>query len=474
MHLVRKGRVAVGASIVGTLRFQADKVSIFRHHSTTTPSPRTTQPKMHTLSENKADASAYAFGDDLANYSSLRHNFYLLLHGRRMWLPLVMLGIYNVLAPLYLTTWITNALYWSGCILLQRYSVRGRMNRLRKDFTDHVCVVTGGTSGIGLYTAMQLWEMGAHVVVASRPGKETETREFIRKNCRLPKESEEDTPLERLTFVSVDLSDQLEVMAAAARIKGMFDNRVDLLVNSAAVWREVPNATRQGLEEHIATNFLGPFHLTEALLPSLRRSRRGGRIVYVTCASHNGVRRADVVRERMTLKPSEDTQQLTARCYSASKLGNIYHVQSLAARRYEGIPLNTPSADLRPVDVCAVDPGFCATGHTWRESPPFLGTGLLGRALRSLWMKDGYEGSQTVVNCCVREDLESGGFYAACMCMPSGLSRRAHDSKSCREVMQWAMAKAIARYYTVRPRADNKGDTSNSVSNNLSKVSSAN
>nr|CCC92399.1 putative short-chain dehydrogenase [Trypanosoma congolense IL3000] len=450
-------RTAVISS-VSALHFRACRPSPARYHSTAAPSSKAPRGNIHVLSD-KADASAYTGSDDLAGYTSLRHNIYLLLHGRRLWLPLVMIATHSVVAPMCLTNWAADALYWSGCILLQRFSVRGRMNGVRKDLSGHVCVVTGGTSGIGLHTAMQLWDMGAHVVVASRPGREIQTAEYIRQNCPRAKGKEMETSLEGLSFVSVDLSDQLDVMATAARIKGMFDNRIDMLVNCAAVWREEPRLVQQGIEEHIATNFLGPFHLTEALLPSLRRSTRGGRIVYVTCCSHNGVRRPNVVRERLMLKPSEETPQITSRCYSASKLGNIYHVKSLADRRYEGIPLNKPGAGLRPVDVCAVDPGFCATGHTWREHPPLLGTGLFGRAVRSLWMKDGYEGSQSVVNCCVREDFCSGGYYAACMHMPSGLSRRAHDSRCCREVMQWAMAKAFAKYYTVKPHAGDKENT---------------
>ncbi|KAG5500833.1 hypothetical protein JIQ42_04859 [Leishmania sp. Namibia] len=424
---------------------------------------------IHKLSDDKAEASAYVGGaDDVPSYSAAAHMSYLLLHSRRLWLPLVLYACYYALSA-YLSP-LQAGLYATSSVVAQRLSVQGRRNKARKDMTGYTCVVTGGTSGIGLYTATQLLDMGAHVIIAAPSGKEKDTMNFFQQHChvRAPAAPTADAsptssfapstasrgrePLEkRVTFIAMDYMDQLEVMAAAARIKALAHDRIDLLVNCAGVWKEEPTVTKQKFEEHIGVNFLGPFHLTEALLPSLRKSpHRCGRIVYVTCASHNGVSRGNVVRDRMMLLPGPNESQITARCYSASKLGNIYHAQSIANRRYEGIPLNRQS-DLHPVDVCCADPGFCFTSLQQANADPFLGNNVVARTLRSLWIKDAYEGSQTVVNCCVRDTIESGGYYAECALMPSGLSKRAQDPKSRDDVVRWAMAKTIAKYYTLRP-----------------------
>lgn len=434
---------------------------------------------IHKLSSNTADASAYVTegSHEVPGYSGLAHTAFLALHGRRIWAPLLMIaGYYTVFAP-FLVTPIEAGLYWTACIVLQRLSVHGTSNAAVKDMTGYTCVVTGGTSGIGLYTARQLLDAGAHVVIASTPGKEDATRAFLARTCTekasssagdddddnsntsnshhnvgSDKKKKGPAPLlERISFLSLDYNDQLDIIAAAARLKAQFNDRIDLLVNCAGVWKEEPGVTKQGFEEHIGVNFLGPFHFTEALLPSLRRARnKNGRVVYVTCASHNGVKTTHIVPERMMLRPGpDDPQQLTARCYSAAKLGNIYHAQSIANRRYESIPLNRPS-DLKPVDVLVADPGFCSTSLTTRETgtPPLFGDNVFGRTLRSLWIKDAYEGSQTVVNCCLRDEFENAGYYHECRLMESGLSKRAQDSLCREEVVRWAMARTIAKYYS--------------------------
>ncbi|SYZ66353.1 short_chain_dehydrogenase/reductase (plasmid) [Leishmania braziliensis MHOM/BR/75/M2904] len=443
--------------------------SVGRHKAA---APMPSQPAaaaggIHKFSDDKAEASAYVGGaDDVPSYSAASHMSYLLLHSRRLWLPLVLYACYYSLSA-YLNP-VQAGLYATVSVVAQRLSVQGRRNKVHKDMTGYTCVVTGGTSGIGLYTAMQLLDMGAHVIIAAPSGQEKATRAFFQQQCRsTPVETASDAsspsstsslaspgcePLaKRVTFIDMDYMDQLEVVAAAARIKALAHDRIDLLVNCAGVWKEEPTVTKQKIEEHIGVNFLGPFHLTEALLPSLRKSpHRCGRVVYVTCASHNGVSRGNVVRDRMMLLPKPNESQITARCYSASKLGNIYHAQSIANRRYEGIPLNRQS-DLHPVDVCCADPGFCFTSLQQANSDPFLGNSTIARTLRSLWIKDAYDGSQTVLNCCVRDTVENGGYYAECTLMPSGLSKRAQDPKSRDDVVHWAMAKTIAKYYTVRP-----------------------
>lgn len=393
--------------------------------------------KLHKLSENTSDASAVC--EDVP-FSTLNHYTYKLLHARRLWLPVISgAAAFSFLPPTLGTMELTAIL--TGFAVLQRMSVRGKVNGVTKDLTGKICVVTGGTSGLGLATVAQLLSMNATVSIVSRPGKEESTLRFLQSYAKV----DPDLLRSRLSFVSVDLADQADVALAVSKLKKLFPSQIDILVNCAGIRSEDPKTTKQGIEEHVAINFLGPYHLTEGLLPLVRKA--SGRIVYVTCADHCGVRKGNVVSERLTIKPTPEEGQLTARCYTASKLGNIYHTQNLANRRYEGVDFQDKESKgkgVRPFTVCSVDPGVSSTNID-RATEPFLGRSSIAVTLRSLWAKDPFEGSQTIVNACLRDDLECGGHYAECTLMPGALSRIAQSPKEMEDVCRWAQM-SVERY----------------------------
>ena len=299
-----------------------------------------------------------------------------------------------------------TALHWCAVgtvgALLRRLSVRGASNAITADLTGKVAVVTGGTSGIGLATVIQLLNMHASVCIVSRPGKMESTKSFLVANC--PTIGPE-LLSRRVSFVEADFGDLQQVAVAAQRVQQAF-SKIDFLVNNAGLLVEEPKLSKQNIEEHIAVNFVAPVLLTEALLPALRKVEQGARIVNVTCSAHVGVRKGNIVQKRLLIKPDPEEGQVTARCYTASKLGNIYHAQWLAGRRYEGVQFDSSnkSSDkstqqARPFTVCAVDPGV--VNSSLDRTDRLLGNGPFATAVRSLWLKDATEGSQSVVNCLV-------------------------------------------------------------------------
>lgn len=404
--------------------------------------PQQQQQAHHKLSSNVGDASTLLVED--IPYATLSNWAFRVVHARRILVPLCTGAAAYALLPGLVAAGTLSTMHCVtlGCVfaVLQRLNVRGAANGTTKDLRGTQYIVTGGTSGIGLAVVQQLVGMGASVCVVSRPGKESATKEALAANLGAPM----DAIQQQVSFVSADFADQAEVALAVQKLKAKYPNGFNGLVNCAGVYSESPKVTKQNVEEHIGTNFLAPFHITEGLLPVIRKFS-ASRIVYVTCAAHFGARKHNVVQNRLTLLPSPEVNQITVKCYSASKLGNILHARNLAGRRYEGATLQQLSKDsaaskLRPFTVCTVDPGTCST-HLDRSVEPFLGTSSIAKTIRSLWVKDPVEGSQTIMHCLLANEVDNGGHYYECRAVPSGVSRMAHSPRETEDVCRWAKHK---------------------------------
>jgi citronellol/citronellal dehydrogenase len=103
------------------------------------------------------------------------------------------------------------------------------------DFTGRVAVVTGGATGIGYATALQLARLGANVVICSRTADELEAAA-----ARITAESGN-----RCLAVPTDVKNEDAVIALIQRTVDEF-GRVDILVNNAG-------GTRMGPLESIPT-----------------------------------------------------------------------------------------------------------------------------------------------------------------------------------------------------------------------------
>src|SRR5258708_23159060 len=117
-------------------------------------------------------------------------------------------------------------------------------------------VITGPTSGIGRATALEVIKHGKVVLV----GRDRE------KLNQLQKEVEREGG--HAVSVVCDLSDLASVRRAAAEIIAFHLPIVGLL-NNAGIMQMRPTKNALGWDMSFVTNHLGPFALTEALMPSL-------------------------------------------------------------------------------------------------------------------------------------------------------------------------------------------------------------
>lgn len=128
-----------------------------------------------------------------------------------------------------------------------------------------VAIVTGASSGIGRETALELARRGAHVVLAAR---RLDRLEAVAAACRA-------CGVEALV-VPVDLRDAAEARRVAETALARF-GRVDVLVNNAGFGFSGPvEATSEAqMRELLEVNYLASFVLIQAVLPAMRRQRRG-------------------------------------------------------------------------------------------------------------------------------------------------------------------------------------------------------
>lgn len=115
-------------------------------------------------------------------------------------------------------------------------------------------VITGATGGIGLETTRELVRAGANVVMAVRdPAKGAEVARSLGRTRG------------QVDVRTLDVSDLGSVHAFAASWSGP----IDVLINNAGIMMVPHRLTADGLESQMATNYFGPFALTNALLPHL-------------------------------------------------------------------------------------------------------------------------------------------------------------------------------------------------------------
>lgn len=137
------------------------------------------------------------------------------------------------------------------------------------DLSGRNVVVTGGHIGLGLETTRALAHAGASVTVGARnPDCAAAALEGI----------------ERVEIDQLDLLDPTSIDAFAARYRDS-GRPLHILVNNAGIMGGPLVRDARGYEAQFATNHLGHFQLTNALLPALRAAN-GARVVELSSAGH--------------------------------------------------------------------------------------------------------------------------------------------------------------------------------------------
>jgi NAD(P)-dependent dehydrogenase (short-subunit alcohol dehydrogenase family) len=156
-------------------------------------------------------------------------------------------------------------------------------------------IITGPTSGTGRATTFELAKHGTVVLVGRNPKKLERVKRTIQQRNG-----------QRAVSVVCELSDIASVRRGAAEIIAL-QLPIAGLLNNAGIMQMRPTKNALGWDMSFVTNHLGPFVLTEALVPSLPN---GANIVFVVSAVEDperkpavavGVSRWSLYHRRVTL-----------------------------------------------------------------------------------------------------------------------------------------------------------------------------
>jgi retinol dehydrogenase 12 len=250
------------------------------------------------------------------------------------------------------------------------------------DLQGRTFFVTGANSGIGRAVVEALAARGGSVVLASRSKERTEpVLDGIRRSY----------PGADAEFLEIDVSDLASVRSAVRRFLAA-GRPIDVLVNNAGI-AGTRALSRDGFDLTYATNHIGPFLLTNLLLPRLRAAPNG-RIVNVSSIAHAGVKRLDWSGLERRTQPKRSAFP----DYAVTKLMNVLHAKELA-RRLAGTRVTTS----------ALHPGAVAS-NIWRAVPqPF-------RWLLKQFLLSNEEGAKTPLYCATAPELATvtGRYYDKC------------------------------------------------------------
>ena len=128
-----------------------------------------------------------------------------------------------------------------------------------------VAVVTGASAGVGKEAARVLASQGWQVIGTGRdPGRCAAAEAEIKASA---------APGAQVSMIRADLSLFADVERLAGEIAGLTD-RVDILANNAGGMPARFEMTAEGFEANFTGTHLGPFLLTQRLLPLLRAAAR--------------------------------------------------------------------------------------------------------------------------------------------------------------------------------------------------------
>ena len=258
----------------------------------------------------------------------------------------------------------------------------------RPSLIGQVCMVTGANGGLGEVVATELARRGATVILVCR--REPAGR-------ALQQRIQAATGNTTIDLLVADLSDQSDIRRLADQFHLRYSS-LHVLINNAGAQFPTRQLSVDGIELHLAVNFLAPFLLTNLLLDTLAASAPA-RIVHVASevmADARMIKLGGTADVPFDLEDLHSERRFTPmRAYGQAKLALVMSGYRLA-RQLEG----------SGVTVNALHPGVVATG---------IANALIPRPLRPvmrlarpfLRLRTPEEGAQTIIHLATAPEVAS-------------------------------------------------------------------
>ena len=254
-------------------------------------------------------------------------------------------------------------------------------------------LITGGTSGLGFYTALKLAEDHSNKILligsnSSKGVKATKKIVSITKN-------------NNISYLEADLSSIRQISLLA---KNLMSEKFDILINNAGAlyFKRVESIDK--IEKTFALNHLSYFALTNLLLKN-KNIKAGGRIINVASGAHKGI---DIDFEDLEAQKNYNGWFV----YKKSKLCNI-----LFTRKLSKLTSN------KNITVNCLHPGFVKTEFGKNNSGVL---GLIIKLLMNLFAIKLEDGAKTILYLAKSKDVKdvSGKyFYKSKILEPSSYAR---------------------------------------------------
>jgi NAD(P)-dependent dehydrogenase (short-subunit alcohol dehydrogenase family) len=301
--------------------------------------------------------------------------------------------------------------------VLDRFRVRRTLPALAPDerLDGKLALVTGGASGLGFATSVDLARRGARVLLADCRDLERAHRRAISLGV----------PPDRIEPLHVDLSDLSSIDRAVTDLARR-GARIDRLVLNAAIVPTAARATPQGLDEMFVVNYLSSFALVTRLLDD-RRDGDVPRVIFVSSEAHRWS--DDLALERLD-GPRDGSPRRVLAWYGTYKLMLTTFAWELARRLHvEGTPC---------VAVLALCPGAMRTNIA-RELPVLLRAPL--SVVMHLFFQDPFVADEPVLHLACSRALEGRTAVYLHRMAPRDVDARAADAGVGRAL--WEASEAV-------------------------------